>query len=152
MIKACYWSLSWARRIHCVLCPLWRAALIFTILWLGLPNDFCSGCQWNLIIWFLARPNPLFRGQAVWGLWWTNWHDNWCFLPPPTYCCFFIVNPLALPIYVQFLAMRLHGSSVVTVCPNVSVLLLTVVRIHNAVWVRTLHNLVHGWECFGRAV
>jgi hypothetical protein len=28
---------------------------------------------------------------------------------------------------------------------------LTVVRIHNAVWVRTPYSLVHGYECFGGA-
>ena len=28
---------------------------------------------------------------------------------------------------------------------------LTVVMIHNAVWVRTPCSLVHGWECFGEA-
>jgi hypothetical protein len=28
---------------------------------------------------------------------------------------------------------------------------LTVVRIHNVVWVMTLYSLVHGYECFGGA-
>lgn len=53
MIKPWYCSLSWARWIHSVLCPLLRTILNLTKLCLVLSNDFCSGCEWKACVYFL---------------------------------------------------------------------------------------------------